>query len=111
MHQQVQHNESSTLHTLTPPDDLSRGLVKAVKVALNEKYEIFPRKIGALLTYAPCSTHGREASHSVCRHRTGKGLLWLLHLHPPLPTPARMIPVSCVLALGCPVGAATSCHR
>ncbi len=48
MHQQVQHNESSTLHTLTPPDDLTRGLAKAVKVALNEKYEIFPKKIGAL---------------------------------------------------------------
>ncbi len=38
MHQQVQHDESSTLHTLTPPaDELIRGLVKAVKVALNEK--------------------------------------------------------------------------
>ncbi len=49
MHQQVQHSESSTLHTLTPPDELIKGLVKAVKVALNEKYEIFPRKIGALV--------------------------------------------------------------
>ncbi len=49
MHQQVQHSESSTLHTLTPPDELIKGLVKAVKVALNEKYEIFPKKIGALV--------------------------------------------------------------
>ncbi len=48
MHQQVQHSESSTLHTLTPPDELIKGLVKAVKVALDEKYEVFPRKIGAL---------------------------------------------------------------
>ncbi len=37
MHQQVQHNESSTLHTLTPSGELIKGLVKAVKVALNEK--------------------------------------------------------------------------
>ncbi len=44
----MQHNESSTLHTLTPSGELIKGLVKAVKVALNEKYEFFPRKIGAL---------------------------------------------------------------
>ncbi len=63
MHQQVQHNENSTLHTLTPPDNLIRGLVKAIKVASNEKYEIFPRKIGALM----CS--GRHvASHAVVPH-------------------------------------------
>ncbi len=44
----MQHNESSTLHTLAPSGELIKGLVKAVKVALNEKYEFFPRKIGAL---------------------------------------------------------------
>ncbi len=38
VHQQVQHSESSTLHTLTPPDELIMDLVTAVKVALNEKY-------------------------------------------------------------------------
>ncbi len=62
MHQQVQHSESSTLHTLTPPDELIKGLVKAVKVAPNEKCENFPRKIGAL-TYTFWSllpTYGRQ---------------------------------------------------
>ncbi len=46
----MQHNESSTLHALTgtPSGELIKGLVKAVKVAPNEKYEFFPRKIGAL---------------------------------------------------------------
>ncbi len=44
----MQHNESSTLHTLAPSGELIKGLVKAVKVALNEKYEFFLRKIGAL---------------------------------------------------------------
>ncbi len=42
MHQQVQHNENSTLHTLTPPDELIRGLVKAVKVAPNENMRFSP---------------------------------------------------------------------
>ncbi len=48
MHHKVQHNENSTLHTLTPLGESIKGLVKAVKVVLNEKYEFFPRKIGAL---------------------------------------------------------------
>ncbi len=46
----MQHNENSTLHTLTPSGELIKGLVKAVKVALNEKYGFFPRKIGALMS-------------------------------------------------------------
>ncbi len=44
----MQHIKSSTLHTLSPSGALIKGLVKGVKVALNEKYEFFPRKIGAL---------------------------------------------------------------
>ncbi len=60
----MQHNESSTLHTLAPSGELIKGLVKAVKVALNEKYEFFPRKIGALpvggipIVYGTLWTHG-----------------------------------------------------
>ncbi len=44
----MQHIKSSTLHTLSSSGALIKGLVKGVKVALNEKYEFFPRKIGAL---------------------------------------------------------------
>ncbi len=44
----MQHIKSSTLHTLSPSGALIKGLVKGVKVALNEKYECSPRKIGAL---------------------------------------------------------------
>ncbi len=66
MHQQVQHSESSTLHTLTPPDELIKGLVKAVKVAPNEKCENFPRKIGALQ-----DTHAAGCTATMCRGREG----------------------------------------
>ncbi len=34
-HQQVQHNASSTLHTLAPSDEVNEGLVKAVKGVLD----------------------------------------------------------------------------
>ncbi len=55
----MQHNENSTLHTLAPSGELIKGLVKAVKVALNEKYEFFLRKIGALLGHAQLPDHAQ----------------------------------------------------
>ncbi len=66
----MQHNESSTLHTLAPSGELFKGLVKAVKVALNEKCEFFHRKIGALLHALSTQGHaghlGRHAATDAC---------------------------------------------